>query len=74
LLFENALRLFSVVPEIGSCGYLGEFFDPLLLTVEVKDASGAVRGALLGGSIVQRFLLAWASSYEFVRKFITMSL
>jgi len=46
LLFEDSLGFFGVVPEIGLGGNLGQLRDPLLLSLEVKDASGAVRVAL----------------------------
>jgi hypothetical protein len=49
LLFENALGLLAVVPEIRLCGELIQLGDALLLSLEVKDASATNRVALPGG-------------------------
>jgi hypothetical protein len=46
LLFEDSLGFFGIVPKIGLGGNLVQLRDPLLLSLEVKDASGAVRVAL----------------------------
>jgi hypothetical protein len=54
------LRLVGVVPEIGLGGKLVQFFDPLLLAVEVKDASGEARASLADGSVALGFLRMWA--------------
>jgi hypothetical protein len=56
LLLENSLRLVGVVPEIGLGGELVQLFGPLLLAVEVKDASGEARASLAGESVALGFL------------------
>jgi hypothetical protein len=49
LLFEDALRLVGVVPEIGMVGKLRQLVDSLLLAVDVKDASAIARAAAPNG-------------------------
>jgi hypothetical protein len=49
LFFENGLGFFGVVPEIRLGGDLAQFFDTLLLAVDVKAASAAAQDALRGG-------------------------
>jgi hypothetical protein len=49
LFLEDRLRLFRVVPEIRLGGDLVQLLDPLLLALDVKDASAKARVALPGG-------------------------
>jgi hypothetical protein len=53
LFLENRLGFFRVVPEIGLRGDLVEFVDPLLLGLDVKDASAKARAVLPGGLLVR---------------------
>jgi hypothetical protein len=59
LLLENGLRLVAVVPEIGFGCEPVQLFDPLLLAVEVKDASAEARASLPGGSTAPWSLPTW---------------
>jgi hypothetical protein len=61
LLFEDALRLLAVVPEIRLGGESVQLCDPLLFPFDVKAASARDRVALRGESVVLWFLPTFQS-------------
>ena len=62
LLFENGLRFLAVLPKIGTRNDDVQLFEPLLLSLRVKDASAEGPVSLPGGLTVLWSRRTWGFS------------